>query len=75
VTALVETSFGRHSTAELKPSTYLTDGRRLFRVVRGFTWPPQESQAVLEDCRSLEERSYSSDQLSAMGLSVVRPSA
>ena len=62
---------GRISTSALEPDVYLTDGLRLFRVVRGFAWPAHESKAVLEDCRTLEERAYSPDELWTMGLAVV----
>ena len=72
MTIVAETTQGRISTGALEPDVYLTDGVRLLRVVRGFAWPAHESQAVLEDCRTLEERAYSPDELWAMGLSVVQ---
>lgn len=68
---VAETITGRLSTSAIEPDVYLTDGLRLFRVVRGFAWPAHESQAVLEDCRTLEERAYSPDELWAMGLALV----
>jgi hypothetical protein len=70
MTIVAETSKGRLST-DVEPDTYLTDGLRLFRVVRGFSWPIDESWATLEDCRTLEEYTYSPDELWGMGLSVV----
>ena len=60
---VTETTAGRISTSALEPDVYLTDGLRLFRVVRGFAWPAHESKAVLEDCRTLEERAYAPDEL------------
>ena len=72
MTILSETSAGRLSTSEIVPDAYLTDGLRLFRVVRGFAWPAYESEAVLEDCRTLEHRAYGRDELWALGLRVVR---
>ena len=69
---LTETSRGRLSASAVEPDVYLTDGVRLFRVVRGFAWPAHESQAVLEDCRTLEQSSYPPDELWSMGLRIVR---
>ncbi|MGA8219183.1 MAG: hypothetical protein WB771_11495 [Solirubrobacterales bacterium] len=68
---VTETTRGRLSTTALEPEVYLTDGLRLFRVVHGFAWPPHESHALLEDCRSLEECLYSPNELWAMGLRIV----
>ncbi len=68
---VTETTRGRLSTTALEPDVYLTDGLQLFRVVRGFAWPAHESRAILEDCRTLEEYSYSPDELWTMGLVVV----
>lgn len=70
MTIIAETTRGRLSS-DVEPDTYLTDGLRLFRVVRGFSWPTEASWATLEDCRTLEEYSYSPDELWGMGLSVV----
>jgi hypothetical protein len=58
---------------DVEPSSYLTDGRRLFRVVSGFTYPPQDSLAALEDCATLDISSHSADELWDMELRVVRP--
>lgn len=58
-------------------SAYLTDDSRLYRVVSGFTHPPEvthppeESCAALEDCATLEVTSYSPDELWTMGLRLV----
>jgi hypothetical protein len=60
---VTEAATGRISTSALEPDVYLTDGLRLFRVVRGFAWPAHESKAILDDCRTLEERAYSPDEL------------
>jgi hypothetical protein len=57
---------------EVEPSSYLTDGRRLFRVVSGFTYPPEDSLAVLEDCSTLDISTHSADELWDMDLRVVR---
>jgi hypothetical protein len=60
---------GRARPASLvEPGTYLTDGVRLLRVIVGFEWPPEESWAVLEDCRTLEQATYTPDELWRMGL-------
>ncbi|HEU4980299.1 MAG TPA: hypothetical protein VFT14_03715 [Solirubrobacterales bacterium] len=56
-----------------EPSTYLTDGRRLFRVVRGFTSAAEDSFALLEDCRTLETHSFTAEELWETGLEIVRP--
>lgn len=68
---VAETTRGRLSTTALEPDVYMTDGLRLFRVVRGFGFPAHESHALLEDCRTLEESAYSPDELWAMGLRAV----
>lgn len=57
---------------DLEPSAYLTDGFRLFRVISGFSYPPENSRAALEDCATLEVSSYSADELWSMGLRLVR---
>jgi len=51
---------------EFAPGVYVTDGQRLFRVIR-----PGESlfpSAELEDCMTLEIDRYFSDELYAMRL-------
>jgi hypothetical protein len=57
---------------DVEPSAYLTDGRRLFRVVSGFAYPPEDSLAALEDCATLDVSSYTADELWEMELRVVR---
>lgn len=60
------------SEAPQNQDTYLTDGRRLFRVVRGFAWPPGvNSHALVEECSTLEIRCYKPDELFALGLRLV----
>ena len=56
----------------LEPSAYVTDGARLYRVISTLRWPPADSFAVLEDCRTLDMVACSPDELLAMGLRVVR---
>ena len=51
---------------------YVTDGRRLFRVVSPLAAPPDWETAELEDCATLETSSYTPAQLWAMGLVLVR---
>ena len=57
-----------------EPSAYLTDGRRLLRVVRGFTEPTDESFALLEDCRTLETHAFTPDELWELRVELVRRS-
>ena len=57
---------------DTEASLYLTDGLRLFRLVRGASWPPEATYAVLEDCYTLEARPYSVEELAGMQLSVVQ---
>lgn len=47
---------------------YLTDGRRLFRVVSQFSPRDRTRVALLEDCLTLEISSYAPDELYAMEL-------
>lgn len=56
------------------PGTYLTDDRRLFRVVSHFTTTLRPF-AELEDCLMLEVIRYSPDGLYGMGLRPVRARA
>ena len=71
MTMFLEAPINDISPSDLRPSTYLTDGNRLFRVLRGPTTGPYEGAAVLEDCRSLEELTFTPAELSAMPLRVV----
>ena len=50
------------------PDAYVTDGIHLYRIVSGLDWVQGRAYAVLEDCRTLRVRSYSSDDLWAMNL-------
>jgi len=54
---------------------YLTDGRRLFRVVSQFAPGTRAEAALLEDCVTLAVESYSPTELYEMGLRPVRGSA
>jgi hypothetical protein len=53
--------------AAARPDAYLTDGRRLFRVVEQLD-PSLERPALLEDCMTLELHPYSPTELWEMGL-------
>ncbi len=53
------------------PEAYLTDGTELYRVVSALDWVQGIAYAVLEDCRTLKVRSYSTDDLWAMNLRAV----
>jgi hypothetical protein len=68
---LAETARGTLMTDDVRPDAYLTDGFRLFRVIRGLPGS-LEGKAVLEDCRSLEQSDYAAEEIWGMGLSVVR---
>jgi hypothetical protein len=52
----------------LRPDSYLTDGRRLFRVVSPFAAGKEHLCASLEDCLTLEVRTYSPAELREMRL-------
>jgi hypothetical protein len=52
--------------------SYVTDGRRLFRVVSALAAPPELEVAELEDCMTLETASYSPGELWALRLVMVR---
>ena len=47
---------------------YVTDGRRLFRVIAPLAADRDIDSAVLEDCATLAWRAYSAAQLHARGL-------
>lgn len=51
---------------------YLTDGRRLFRVVSEFSPGTKAPTALLEDCSTLAVKPYSPTELYEMGLRPVR---
>ena len=50
---------------------YLTDGRRLFRVVWPLCSVERPDMAILEDCNTLCLTAFTSDELSAMRLTPV----
>jgi hypothetical protein len=54
---------------------YVTDGKRLFRVVQPINPPRAVRSAALEDCMTLDLHSYAATTLWEMGLRVVRPPA
>ena len=62
----------------LRPATryevdaYLTDGRRLFRVVEQLN-PGVDRPALLEDCLTLELQAYGAKDLWDLQLRTVRP--
>lgn len=58
----------RDRSSGLCTGAYVTDGRRLYRVVSQFTPQAARVFAALEDCRTLEVRPYSPDELYAMRL-------
>lgn len=51
---------------------YLTDGRRLYRIVSKFAPGTGSETALLEDCMTLEVAPHSPDELYEMGLRPVR---
>jgi hypothetical protein len=59
----------------LIPDTYVSDGKRLLRVVSRFEADAGSAFASLEDCLTLEVRPYSPGELSAMTLRTVRAPA
>ena len=59
----------------LIPDSYLTDGKRLLRVVSRFEADADTTFAALEDCMTLEVRPYSPGELGAMTLRTVRAPA
>lgn len=69
-------SFALHQTVDpwsarskmLAPGSYVTDGRRLFRVVSQFNPGGRDVLASLEDCLTLEVASYAPDELYSMGI-------
>ena len=59
--------------AGLDEGAYVTDGRRLFRVVLRLDPPRGAAAAVLDDCVTLELRSFAAADLWEMGVRLVRP--
>jgi len=56
---------------DLAPDRYLTDGRRLFRVVARFV-NDDSVLVVIEDCVTLEARAYAAAELAPMDVRPVR---
>ncbi len=52
--------------------SYVTDGKRLFRVVTQFPPRHRSPVAMLEDCHTLEVTPFSPDELYEMELRLVR---
>jgi hypothetical protein len=50
------------------PDSYLTDGRRLFRVIAQLAARGERNTASLEDCLTLQVQAYSATELAAMKL-------
>jgi len=66
----------RPVAAEPEPlPNYLTDGRRLLRVVARFDTAGHDTFASLEDCLTLEVRPYSPGELAALHLRPVQVAA
>ena len=67
----------RSSVARTQPDpglhegAYVTDGRRLFRVVQPINPPRAVASAVLEDCMTLDAQAFTPRQLAEMGLRTV----
>jgi hypothetical protein len=59
----------------LVPDNYLTDGRRLFRVVSQFGAGAEHVFVSLENCLTLEIQAYAPGELDAMRLRPVRTPA
>jgi hypothetical protein len=58
---------------DLVPDRYLTDGRRLFRVVARFVYDGSVL-VVIEDCATLDARAYAATELPPMDVRPVRRS-
>ncbi|MGZ4186651.1 MAG: hypothetical protein ACXVSJ_15845 [Solirubrobacteraceae bacterium] len=54
--------------AGFAPGVYLTDGKRLLRVVSRFDPGAEHRFAILEDCLTLEIDEYTPDVLATMAL-------
>ncbi len=64
---------GRLRLRDLAPDRYLTDGRRLFRVVARFV-NDGSIMVVIEDCATLDARAYAAVELVPMDVRPVRRS-
>jgi hypothetical protein len=60
------------ASGALAAGDYLTDGRRLFRVVSRFDPRAERAFAVLENCFTLDIDTYTPAQLASMPLRAVR---
>lgn len=60
----------RLSQRHLTPGSYLTDGRKLFRVISQFV-NGRSVMVWIEDCRTLETRARAACELEAMGIRAV----
>jgi hypothetical protein len=67
-------SFAPRPSAAALADGYVTDGKRLLRVVTRFDAGAQGTFASLEDCMTLEVRPYTSGELGAMAVRTVVPS-
>jgi len=61
----------RLRSRDLAPDRYLTDGRRLFRVVTRFV-NEGSILVVIEDCATLDARAYAAVELGPMAVRPVR---
>ena len=66
------TSSSRAAAPTLDSGAYVTDGTRLFRVVQPMRPLRGQASAVLEDCLTLESRSYIAAELWEMRVRLVR---
>ena len=66
-------SSGVAAAAGLDEGAYVTDGARLYRVVQRLDPLRCTAAAALEDCLTIEVRSYAAADLWEMGLRLVRP--
>lgn len=58
--------------APLRSGSYVTDGRRLFRVISQFATVGENMFASLEDCLTLEVQAYAPGELREMRLRPVQ---
>ena len=63
----------RLRSRDLAPGRYLTDGRRLLRVV-SLLVDDRSVLVVIEDCRTLDAQAYAAVELEPMGVRPVRSS-
>lgn len=65
---------GRREPPFTLPCTgsYLTDGRRLFRVVSQFAFAGDHVVASFEDCHTLDVQAYAPSELCTLGLRIVQ---